>query len=43
VTIVLDTHSFQAPDLYRSLGYQEIGTTTDTPRGHTQTLFQKAL
>ena len=42
-TIVLDTHSFQAPDLYRSRGYTEIGTTIDTPRGHSQTLFQKPL
>ena len=42
-TIVLDTHSFQAPDLYRSHGYTEIGTTVDTPVGYSQTLFQKAL
>jgi len=31
-TIVLDTHSFQAPHLYRARGYAEIGTTIDTPR-----------
>ena len=43
LTIVLDTHSFQAPDLYRKLGYREVGTTIDTPRGHSQTLFQKRL
>ena len=42
-TIVLDTHSFQAPHLYRARGYAEIGTTIDTPRDYTQTLFQKAL
>jgi ribosomal protein S18 acetylase RimI-like enzyme len=42
-TIVLDTHSFQAPELYRARGYIEIGTTTDTPRGYSQTLFQKPL
>jgi GNAT superfamily N-acetyltransferase len=42
-TIVLDTHSFQAPGLYRKHGYAEIGTTVDTPRGYSQTLFQKAL
>jgi GNAT superfamily N-acetyltransferase len=42
-TIVLDTHSFQAPDLYRGRGYNEIGTTVDTPRGYSQTLFQKSL
>jgi GNAT superfamily N-acetyltransferase len=43
VTIVLDTHSFQAPYLYRARGYTEIGTTLDTPRGYSQTLFQKQL
>jgi GNAT superfamily N-acetyltransferase len=42
-TIVLDTHSFQAPDLYRARGYTERGTTLDTPRGYSQTLFQKTL
>jgi GNAT superfamily N-acetyltransferase len=42
-TVVLDTHSFQAPEFYRARGYAEIGTTIDTPRGHTQTLFQKQL
>jgi GNAT superfamily N-acetyltransferase len=42
-TIVLDTHSFQAPELYRARGYTEIGTTIDTPRGYSQTLFQKPL
>jgi GNAT superfamily N-acetyltransferase len=42
-TIVLDTHSFQAPDLYRARGYTERGTTLATPRGYSQTLFQKNL
>jgi len=42
-TVVLDTHSFQAPDLYRSRGYREVGTTVDTPHGYSQTLFQKQL
>jgi ribosomal protein S18 acetylase RimI-like enzyme len=41
--IVLDTHSFQAPELYRSLGYAEVGTTVDTPIGYSQTLFEKTL
>ena len=42
-TIVLDSHSFQAVDWYRRHGYDEIGTTADTPLGYSQTLFQKAL
>jgi GNAT superfamily N-acetyltransferase len=41
--VVLDTHSFQAPEWYRSLGYDEVGTTTDTPKGFSQTLFEKLL
>jgi GNAT superfamily N-acetyltransferase len=42
-TVVLDTHSFQAPEFYRRQNYVEVGVTKDTPRGHTQVLFQKAL
>jgi GNAT superfamily N-acetyltransferase len=42
-TIVLDTHSFQAPGFYPSLGYEHVGTTVDTPVGHTQLFFQKQL
>jgi len=42
-TVVLDTHSFQAPDFYPRFGYTAVGTTADTPRGYTQTLFQKRL
>ena len=42
-TIVLDTHSFQAPDLYPALGYEKVGETLDTPVGHSQLLFQKHL
>ena len=41
--IVLDTHSFQAPDLYPALGYEKVGETRDTPVGHSQLLFQKRL
>ena len=42
-TIVLDTHSFQAPGFYPKFGYVEIGTTLDTPVGARQFLFQKTL
>jgi ribosomal protein S18 acetylase RimI-like enzyme len=42
-TIVLDTHSFQAPDFYRRHDYVEVGLTKDTPVGYFQVLFQKEL
>ena len=42
-TIVLDTHEFQAPGLYRKCGYTERGCTDDTPVGARQFFFQKRL
>jgi GNAT superfamily N-acetyltransferase len=42
-SMVLDTHSFQAPDFYRRRDYVQVGSTMDTPRGHSQTLFQKVF
>lgn len=42
-SIVLDSHSFQAPELYRSRGYIEIGKMVDVPRGYSQIFFQKPL
>jgi ribosomal protein S18 acetylase RimI-like enzyme len=42
-TIVLDSHEFQAPDLYRRLGYEEVGVSVDTPIGFRQFFFQKVL
>ena len=43
VTMVLDTHDFQAPRLYTRLGYKLAGTTHDTPRGYRQYLYEKRL
>jgi GNAT superfamily N-acetyltransferase len=40
---VLSTHSFQAPDFYRRLGYKEAGFIADYPKGHQQIFFVKAL
>lgn len=42
-TIVLDTHTFQAPGFYAALGFVEVGRTTGTPRGHDEVLMQLAL
>jgi GNAT superfamily N-acetyltransferase len=41
--VVLGTHSFQAPALYRSLGYREVGTSIDVPLGFSETHFEKLL
>ncbi len=41
--IVLTTHSFQAPDLYRRLGFELIATVQDYPRGHQHLLFRKQI
>jgi ribosomal protein S18 acetylase RimI-like enzyme len=41
--VVLDTHSFQAPGLYRALGYREVGTARDVPVGFSETHFEKTL
>jgi GNAT superfamily N-acetyltransferase len=42
-TVVVDTHEFQAPELYPKLGYELVGTTHDTPLGYRQFLYQKQL
>jgi GNAT superfamily N-acetyltransferase len=41
--IRVNTHSFQAPDFYRSLGYEEIGYAEDTPLGHGEHFLAKRL
>ncbi len=41
--IVVDTHTFQAPELYRSLGFEEVGRTEGTPRGWGQVYFVRRL
>ena len=41
--VVLDTHSFQAPDFYPKLGYTLCGVMENNPVGHQQLVFQKRL
>ena len=42
-TIVVSSHSFQAPAMYRHLGYAEIGAADDAPIGARHFYFQKVL
>jgi len=39
----VNTHTFQAPDFYRTLGYSEIGTAADAPVGYGEVFFAKLL
>ncbi|HEY3644767.1 MAG TPA: GNAT family N-acetyltransferase [Gammaproteobacteria bacterium] len=41
--VVLSSHDFQAPDLYRRLGYVECARIADYPRGHSDIIFTKRL
>lgn len=43
ITIVLSSHSFQAPDFYRKHGYTIIGVRKDYPRGYADVFLQKQL
>jgi GNAT superfamily N-acetyltransferase len=39
----VNTHTFQAPEFYLSLGYSEIGRAVDAPVGHGEVFFSKRL
>jgi len=39
----LDTFSFQAPEFYKKLGYQNFGKLEDFPPGHTRYFLMKSL
>ena len=39
----VNTHTFQAPGFYRTLGYSEIGTADDAPVGYGEVFFSKRL
>ena len=39
----VDTYTFQSPDFYLRLGYQEFGRLPDNPAGHARIFLQKIL
>jgi GNAT superfamily N-acetyltransferase len=41
--MLLSTHSFQAPGLYRARGFTEVGRVSDYPRGFDNIVFVKRL
>jgi GNAT superfamily N-acetyltransferase len=41
--MLVETHSFQGPDFYRKLGFEQIARIEDNPRGHQHLVFRKQL
>jgi len=41
--VVLETHSFQAPEFYKKLGYETAGVVEGYPQGHQKVFLKKQL
>lgn len=43
IGVYLDSFTFQAPDFYKRLGYEEFGRIEDFPPGHSRVWLKKRL
>jgi hypothetical protein len=42
-TVIVATHSFEAPGVYETLGFLEVGRSTGTPLGYDVIVYQMRL
>jgi hypothetical protein len=41
--MLIETHSFQGPEFYRKLGFEQIAVVENNPAGHQHLVLRKKL